>query len=388
MHQFHPFTLRFCDAGQEKRYREATRRRNRLQARTAILVGILVFLLCGLLDIWFASPEAATINWQLRLVVIMFPVLVLLISSTTLFDRFAQPLLMVVCLQTGVGIIAIQSQVEIQHAAYYYPMLILLTFFTYNFIGLRFVNALVVDVLLLAAYNLYFGGLQAYPVSILVAHNIFLVSANLIGGTAGYLAERNRRIIHRRGEELQEERNFHFNRSIHDPLTGLPNRELLYDRLRQVMARSQRDGSHHCGLFIDLDGFKAINDRHGHEVGDQVLSAVAARLQAAVRETDTVARIGGDEFFVLAVDVDAATTSRVLAEKLLGVVQEPLGESISGMPLTASIGICMFPFDGMTIQNIIRRADDAMYEIKRQGKNDFGFAGNEASTVTTPVKAN
>ncbi len=374
MHTFHPFSLRFREPALERQYREATLARTLLQGRTAILVGILVYLLCGLLDGWFASPEAASTNLMIRLASLSVPAVVLALSFTRLFDRYNQPMLMVVCLAAGVGIIAMQGQVVLENAHYYYPMLILLTFFTYNFIGIRFVHALAVDLSLLASYNLFFWAVMAYPTEILAAHNIFIVSANLIGGTAGFLAERNKRMLFLRRLQLEEERNFHFSRSVHDPMTGLPNRELLYDRIRQVMARSQRDGSRHCGLFVDLDGFKAINDQYGHEVGDEVLSLVAARLKSAVREADTVARIGGDEFFVLAQDVPSQEAASQIAMKILDVVNEPLTGEVEGLSLTASIGICELPFEGMTIQSIIRRADDAMYDTKNAGKAGFEFA--------------
>lgn len=380
MRSLHPLTLSFRDPAQESRYREATRGRTRQQVRAAILVGILVYLLGGILDVWFASPEATATNWTIRLTSLSVPVLVLIliVAVTDWFDRHAQPLLALMCIAAGVGIIGIQGQVAVANSPYYYPMLILLTFYTYNFIGVRFIHALFVDVLLLVSYNVYFGAVQDYPLPVLLAHDIFIVSANLIGGTAGYMAERHKRIIYLTGQQLEAERNFHFNRSIHDPMTGLPNRELLYDRIQQAMARSQRDGSRHCGLFVDLDGFKAINDHFGHDVGDQVLNQVAARLSDAVREADTVARIGGDEFFVLAQDVESGVAVEALAEKLLTAVNEPLPPEVDGFRLTASIGICEFPFPGMTVRSIIRRADNAMYEVKKSGKSDFEFAGQAA----------
>ena len=375
MRTFHPFSLRFKDPGLESRYRQSTLRRTMQQGRTAILVGIFVYLLCGLLDVWFASEQAAALNWLIRLSALCIPVVVLALSSTRLFERYHQPMLVAVCLAAGAGIIGIQGQVDVANAPYYYPMLILLTFFTYNFIGVRFVPALAVDLCVLVSYNLFFWMVKAYPPEVLAAHNIFIISANLIGGTAGFLSERNKRILYLRGLQLEDERNYHFRRSIHDPMTGLPNRELLYDRIRQAMARSQRDGSRHCGLFVDLDGFKAVNDQYGHEAGDQVLRLMADRLTSVVREADTVARIGGDEFFVLAQDVASESAPREIAGKILEVVNRPLPKGVEGLSISASIGVCPFPFEGMTVEGIIRRADDAMYETKNAGKNHFSFAG-------------
>jgi predicted signal transduction protein with EAL and GGDEF domain len=124
----------------------------------------------------------------------------------------------------------------------------------------RFVFALGVDLILLVAYNLLFGKFLVYPLHILASHDFFIVSANLIGGSAGYLAEHGRRILFLRERELDDQRQHHLTRSLHDGLTGLPNRDLLYDRITQAMSEAHRNGSKHCGFFLDLDGFKAIND--------------------------------------------------------------------------------------------------------------------------------
>ena len=205
---------------------------------------------------------------------------------------------------------------SVENSAYYYPMMVLVTFYTYNFIGTRFIFALAVDLFLLVTYNLIFGVVMDYPTHILVTHDFFFVSANLIGGSVGYLADRQRKVLFLR--ELEEERQLHLTRSMHDGLTGLTNRDLLYDRIAQAMAGAQRDGHINFGFFVDLDGFKAINDKLGHKTGDHVLREVAKRLTSAVRAIDTVSRMGGDEFFVLALDVGSEETAYVLRQKIVG----------------------------------------------------------------------
>ena len=157
--------------------------------------------------------------------------------------------------------------------------------------------------------------------------------------------------------------------ALHDGLTGLANRALIIDRLEQMLARNHRGGAFSAVLFIDLDGFKQVNDTFGHEAGDAVLRAVATRLGATVRQADTVGRLGGDEFVML---LDGATLSvgpELVAERLLAVLAEPfdLGElSASPVLVTASVGISKI---GDSAREMLRDADLALYRAKQQGKN-------------------
>jgi diguanylate cyclase (GGDEF)-like protein len=163
---------------------------------------------------------------------------------------------------------------------------------------------------------------------------------------------------------------------LHDSLTGLPNRELLDDRLEQAISQASRDERQCAGLFIDLDGFKTINDTYGHDVGDLFLKEVAARFKDIVREADTLSRIGGDEFFVLARNILTMDAAKILAEKLLNQLQAPfmLDNEIIVPSMTASIGICIFPYKHCTPIDIVRRADQAMYGVKRRNKAGVAFA--------------
>ncbi len=175
--------------------------------------------------------------------------------------------------------------------------------------------------------------------------------------------------------------------AFHDPLTQLPNRRLLNDRLRQAMAASARSGSHGALMFLDLDNFKSLNDTHGHDVGDLLLIEAAERLQGCVREMDTVARFGGDEFVVMIseLDVDKArsvTQAGIIAEKIRVTLSEPYQlivrrqgkmEGTVEHHCTASIGVSLF-FDHETSQeDILKRADTAMYHAKEAGRNTFRF---------------
>lgn len=339
-----------------------------------MFVGMFVYLLAGVLDQWIVPAEHADQVWMTRLIALCIPSIVIAVTFSPWFDRLRHPLLAAVGLAAGVGVICMQMFLPIENTTYYYPTMVLVTFYTYNFVGTRFIFALSVDLFLLIAYNLLFGAVMDYPLHTLAIHDFFIISANLIGGSAGYLAERQRKILFMRERELDEERRHHMTRSLHDSLTGLPNRDLLYDRISQVMAQSQRGETIHCGFFLDLDGFKEVNDKLSHKMGDHVLHQVALRLTSAVRSVDTVARIGGDEFFVLALDIGAEEAACILAKKLLDQFTTPIPGIPDDLSLGASIGMCVFPYEGMSVSDLIHRADAAMYHVKHTGKGDFALA--------------
>lgn len=150
----------------------------------------------------------------------------------------------------------------------------------------------------------------------------------------------------------------------HDALTGLPNRSLLLDRLERALAAAQRDAALLALLFIDLDGFKPVNDRYGHDTGDALLRAVADRLRAVLRSTDTAARIGGDEFVVLLPVVASAADADHLAAKLRAALARPFAIGPRQIAISASIGVALHPADGGSAAELMRAADAAMYADK------------------------
>jgi diguanylate cyclase (GGDEF)-like protein len=165
--------------------------------------------------------------------------------------------------------------------------------------------------------------------------------------------------------ELASERETLVHQALHDPLTGLPNRVLLYDRIAQAVLASQRYARPFAILAIDLDGFKAVNDSLGHDGGDVVLQQVADRLVKSVRESDTVARQGGDEFTVLVagVSVDTATD---IARKLEVRLCQVLAFDGKAVSVGATIGVATYPNDGDDVHSLLRSADHAMYRRKRE----------------------
>lgn len=172
-------------------------------------------------------------------------------------------------------------------------------------------------------------------------------------------------------EKRAEERIRHL--AHHDPLTELPNRALLTDRLAHGLDRARRHGTRLAVLFIDLDRFKYINDSLGHPVGDKLLKVVADRFTTALREEDTLSRIGGDEFVVILEDLGATDDAARVAGKLLEVLETPLQVEGHELFIGASIGISLFPTDGDSIDALVRCADSAMYRAKEAGRNTFQF---------------
>jgi diguanylate cyclase (GGDEF)-like protein/PAS domain S-box-containing protein len=154
-----------------------------------------------------------------------------------------------------------------------------------------------------------------------------------------------------------------------DSLTGLPNRSLLADRLERALASAKRRSQRVTLLYLDLDGFKTVNDSHGHGVGDQLLRIVATRLAGQLRQSDTVARLGGDEFLVLLPDAGRARDGERIARKILAEVRRPCVVGGRRLRVSASIGVAVYPQDGRSAETLTRHADQAMYAAKVAGRD-------------------
>jgi diguanylate cyclase (GGDEF)-like protein len=161
--------------------------------------------------------------------------------------------------------------------------------------------------------------------------------------------------------------------SEHDFLTGLPNRMLLNDRITQAIGLAGRYERQIAVLFLDLDGFKHINDSLGHSTGDKLLQSVAEALVGCVRTSDTVSRQGGDEFVVLLIDMDGEESAIAMAERILVAVAKPHTVGLNDLHVTASIGVSVYPLDGRDAETLIKSADTAMYQAKDQGRHTYRF---------------
>lgn len=164
--------------------------------------------------------------------------------------------------------------------------------------------------------------------------------------------------------------------AYYDALTGVPNRLLLQDRAQRALAQAQRDGTELALLFIDLDRFKTINDSLGHKIGDLLLQEVAGRLKKIVRDTDTVSRLGGDEFLIL-LSVEGVDGAARIARRLLVTVSEPYEIGGHSLRITCSIGISVFPKDSTSFEELFKNADVAMYKAKGSGRDAFHFYTSE-----------
>ncbi len=166
-----------------------------------------------------------------------------------------------------------------------------------------------------------------------------------------------------------------------DTLTHLPNRLLLADRLQQAMSQTQRRQQTLAVVFLDLDGFKAVNDHHGHDVGDALLIAVSQRMKGALRDGDTLARIGGDEFVAVLVDLQTADDAQPVLERLLQAAADPVRVGEALIQVSASMGIAVYPRDGAHADLLLRRADQSMYQAKQAGRNRFQFFSEAGDKV-------
>jgi len=170
--------------------------------------------------------------------------------------------------------------------------------------------------------------------------------------------------------ELQERLN---TLAYYDSLTGLPNRVLANDRMVQELARVKRRQSRTAVMYLDVDGFKKINDTLGHATGDRLLNDIAQRLLSCIREGDTVARVGGDEFILMVSDLPTADFARASAKRILVALTKPYQLADHAVSITVSIGIAIAPDDGLEVETLVSQADNAMYQAKKNGKNAFVF---------------
>jgi len=174
--------------------------------------------------------------------------------------------------------------------------------------------------------------------------------------------------------------------AFRDALTELPNRALFFDRLRQALVDARRHSSAFAVLVADLDGFKHVNDRHGHETGDALLQVAAKRLRAATREGDTVARIGGDEFSAILARAANAEDAAIVAKRMVRAFSAPVVVAGQSCQVGISIGIALYPVNGKDMDTLVAHADGAMYAAKRAGGKCFKVAGERDPDISGPLR--
>jgi diguanylate cyclase (GGDEF)-like protein len=203
-----------------------------------------------------------------------------------------------------------------------------------------------------------------------VALSVVLALLILVFGTG---RERALQLVRVRTSELRHQ-------ALHDALTGLPNRALIIDRIGQLLARNRLEGTQGAALYLDVDEFKNVNDRLGHEAGDRLLAAVAERLRTTLRDADTIGRMGGDEFVVLIDGGDLDAAPELVAERLLNVMHQPFTLDGAGTPLVVNASIGMAVGDRASADELLRDADVALYEAKAAGKNRYHVFQPEMQT--------
>jgi len=219
-----------------------------------------------------------------------------------------------------------------------------------------------IHIFLLSGWQTYSGRPVAYAGYLGLVD--FLAQFVIGLGMVAWFFEEERKRATRASEQIQH-------LAYHDSLTGLPNRRLLLDRLTQSIAQAGRDQEKVAVLFLDLDRFKVINDSLGHGSGDDLLRAVATRLQTSMRKGDTVARLGGDEFTLVFPGLKRTADALVIAENLLESIRLPIFVYNRELYITTSIGICIYPDDGPDAETLLKNADLAMYRAKDQGRNNY-----------------
>ena len=191
--------------------------------------------------------------------------------------------------------------------------------------------------------------------------------------TALKVEVKEREIIEQELEDVKIEKDLATQASLHDALTGLPNRALFYDRLEHGLEQAKRHGWNLAVMFIDLDKFKQINDEYGHDIGDKVLLTIAERLKQNTRSDDTICRLGGDEFLYLLMEAKNEREITQIIKKLIKVLELPCNDIGQNLVVKLSIGISMFPKNADNSEDLIKSADAAMYAAK-QGKLGYAFA--------------
>ena len=350
-----------------------------IQTRVAVFIGMLMVFIFGFYDAMYLPRNHGVNLINIEGFIIVLGTITLLISFTKYFSGHYQWIIGTACLLAGLALIAKLSFLPHEALNYYYPSLLVFIFWVSAFVTISLPNTVYIASLTAIIFVLVFKYYHPLPPLQLLNYVLYMFYALVIGIVSRYLSERKSRLLFLREMELDIERESHLFRSLHDSFTGLPNRDLLIDRIQQCINFASRNEQICAGIFIDLDNFKDINDNFGHDIGDLFLREVAKRLKSCMRESDTLSRIGGDEFFVLARNLPTQKAAETLAKKLLQQIKMDylLSDKIKLAGISASIGICLFPYELCTPVDIIRRSDQAMYKIKHAGKSNYAIAEND-----------
>lgn len=370
------FSLKFNNLRLEAHYKTHTFPRILTQSRLALVLGILMYEMYGILDSLLVPKNVLHQIEFIRSTTTIALLILFGLSYTRFYKKYHQLLLIVIFLFSGIGLLWKMAIIDQRVFPYYFSGLMLMLFWINAFFILSFLHAFISSLLLVVFTTIAFSVAFTFNYDETICYLFILCSAFSVSVFSTYISEKSDRSLFLKEKELDRERCIQRERATHDSLTNLPNRVLLLDRIEQALYDSKRNHQVAAGIFLDLDNFKAVNDTYGHLAGDNVLLSVAKRLTDSIRAADTVARISGDEFFVLARDIKSVEHAQTFAAKILNQIKAPYsfeGKQLD-IPLSASIGICIFPYAGVTPIDVIDRADRAMYQVKLNEKSGIAMA--------------
>jgi diguanylate cyclase len=364
-----PFLVKFRNASLEQEFNTFNLPVLRQQAKVGAVIAILSWILVAFMEP-MNVPSSALLSILLAAFISIAALAGVYWSTfSKFFERNHQLIVM-----SGVIVTMLAVSIKIKFypdfsLTHYFPALIIITIWMFSISGLSFTKAILCgQAFYLFVVFTFLMDSKTSNVELITAIYYMLISYSL-GAAVSYYNDVQARRIFLAHKALEQEKQHHHHKSLHDMLTKLPNRELLEDRLHQAISFASRKHTKCAGMYIDLDKFKSINDQYGHSLGDLYLKEVVSRLQDITRGTDTLARIGGDEFFLLMSDIKDEEAALVLSQKIQDNLNEYfiLADKIKLKGLGASVGVCMFPYQSCTPNDIINRADKAMYHVKQLG---------------------
>lgn len=365
------FSLKFNNLRLEAHYQKHTFPQLLIHTRLALLLGAIMYETYGILDFLLIPKEMLIKITMIRVLTTMIILMVFGLTFSRAFKKYHQQMLAFILIVAGGDLLLKMSLIDQSIFSYYFSGLLLLFFWAQAFYVVSFIYLFFSTLLIVFASIILFFTIFKFSYNAIISYLFILFSAFGVSTFSSYVAEIRGRALFLREKELDRERYVQRERATHDSLTTLPNRVLLIDRIEQAIHDSIRNNQVCAAFYLDLDNFKNINDIYGHATGDFVLMEVSKRLKASIRAADTVARLSGDEFFVLARDIQNVEHAKVFGNKLLSQISQPysLNDEQLETLLSASIGICMFPYDHISPLDVIDRADRAMYEVKLAEKS-------------------
>lgn len=375
-------TLTFKKHEDETRFVRWINASRRVQLRLSFLLVSIIYILSFFIEPYTSPPEMLKPSYLLHLgIVAPFGLMVVLLSFSNRFKRFLIPAAVFTTVTAAACNLYLVSLAGLQ--SYHVTEIYLMIFWIFTVASFRLVVAtFLASVIVLSAVITALFILSTPENSAqLYAYLYWLVVSFLLAFLGGYLLELSAKVNFYHAEKLREEIKERLaiqqqlkHAAHHDSLTGLPNRVLLYDRLQHAILQADRNREKLAWMFIDLDNFKNINDTRGHAVGDALLQEVAKRLKVFIRKSDTIGRIGGDEFIVLLSNVDTLGDALKIAEKIREALAVPYTlPGVDAFENSASIGVALYPEHGKNALELSKRADEAMYISKKKGRNRVAF---------------